>query len=77
MNIRDATPADAPAIAAIYNLHVRSTIVTFELDEVGDVAMAQRINDVQSRGLPWLVHVEAEQVMGYAHAGPWKTHAGR
>lgn len=73
--IRNATAADAPAIAAIYHLHVRGTIVTFELDEVSDAEMAQRISHVQSQGLPWLVYVERDAVLGYAYAGQWKTRA--
>jgi len=73
--IRDAAPGDAAAIAAIYNLHVRGTLVTFEMAEVGEEEMAARIFDVQSRGLPWLVHVEGDAVLGYACAGPWKARA--
>ncbi len=73
--IRDAASSDAASIAAIYNAHVRGTIVTFELDEVGDAEMARRIADVQSRGLPWLVVEEGGVVLGYAYAGPWKARA--
>ena len=38
--IRPATPADAPAIAAIWNAYIRDTTVTFTLDEksAADVA---------------------------------------
>jgi phosphinothricin acetyltransferase len=73
--IRDATSPDAAAIAAIYNVHVRGTIVTFEVEEVAIDAMAWRIADVQARGLPWLVAVEGGRVCGYACAGPWKARA--
>ena len=73
--IRDAASKDAASIAAIYNEHVRGTIVTFELDAVGDDEMARRIADVQARGLPWLVAEEGEEVVGYAYAGPWKARA--
>jgi len=73
--IRDATGADAAAIAAIYDVHVRGTIVTFELEEVGAEEMARRIAEVHSRGLPWLVATEYGRVLGYAHAGPWKSRA--
>lgn len=73
--LRDALADDAAAIAAIYNVHVRGTVVTFELAEVGAADMAQRIADVQARGLPWLVAEAGGAVLGYAHAGPWKTRA--
>lgn len=72
---RHATSGDAAAIAAIYNLHVRETIVTFELDDVSASEMGTRIGDVQSRSLPWLVHEAGEEVLGYAYAGPWKARA--
>ncbi len=73
--IRDAASDDAASIAAIYNEHVRGTIVTFELEEVDAAEMARRIDEVQSRGLPWLVACDGEVVVGYAYAGPWKARA--
>ncbi|MFT3897576.1 MAG: GNAT family N-acetyltransferase [Thermomonas sp.] len=73
--IRDATHEDAAAIAAIYNVHVRGGIATFELEEVVAAEMARRVVDAQSRGLPWLVADAAGAVLGYACAGPWKPRA--
>jgi phosphinothricin acetyltransferase len=73
--IRDAASTDAAAIAAIYNAYVRDTIVTFEVEDVTADAMAWRIADIRARGLPWLVAVEGGVVLGYAHAGPWKSRA--
>ena len=72
---REATPADAAAVAAIYNVHVRGTIATFELDDVDAGEMGRRIADVQARGLPWLVAEERGRILGYAYAGPWKPRA--
>lgn len=75
--IRDAVGTDAVAIAALYNVHVLGTPVTFELDAVDADAMAQRITDVQARGLPWLVACDADAtLLGYAYATPWKARAG-
>ena len=73
--LRDATSGDATVIAAIYNVHVRGTTVTFELDEVDAGTMQRRIADVQERGLPWLVAELDGSVVGYAYAGPWKQRA--
>ena len=73
--LRDAVAMDAAEIVAIYNAHVRDTIVTFELDEVGVEDMAQRIAEVQVRGLPWLVAECDGKVLGYAYAAPWKARA--
>ena len=69
-DIRDAGPGDAAAIAAVYNVHVRATIVTFELDAVTDTDMRDRIARVQAVGLPWLVLECAAGVRGFAHAAP-------
>ncbi len=71
--IRRATIADAAAIAAIYNHYVANTIVTFEEEAVPAADMAQRIGEVFSAGLPWLVATEDDRVLGYAYAGKWKT----
>lgn len=75
VTIRDAASSDAASLAAIYNLHVRGTIVTFELEPVSDAEMARRIAEVQARGLPWLVMEGDEDALGYAYAGPWKARA--
>lgn len=77
ITIRDAVATDAPAIAALYNVHVLGTPVTFELEPVDAAEIARRIADVQARGLPWLVACAADgALLGYAYATPWKTRAG-
>jgi phosphinothricin acetyltransferase len=70
--IRTATGADAAAIAAIYNLYVRETIVTFEEDAVTIEEMAERIAEVAAHRLPWLVYEEMGELLGYAYASKWK-----
>jgi phosphinothricin acetyltransferase len=71
--IRPATPADAAAIAAIYNHYVVHTIVTFEEEEISTKEMAQRIIEVQGAGRPWFVWEEAGKVLGYSYASGWKS----
>jgi L-amino acid N-acyltransferase YncA len=71
--LRTATPADAAAIAEIYNHYVLHTIITFEEDAVPAAEMAQRITEVLGAGLPWFVWEEAGRVLGYAYAGKWKS----
>lgn len=70
--IRAAAPADAAALARIYEVYVRDTTVTFEEDPVAPVEMAKRMREVASAGLPWLVAEEDGQLIGYAYASPWK-----
>jgi len=74
--IRMAAAADAAALARIYNHYVRETIVTFEEEPVADAEMARRLADVQAASLPWLVAEEADGVVGYACARPWKPRRG-
>ncbi|WP_035373402.1 arsinothricin resistance N-acetyltransferase ArsN1 family B [Pseudoduganella violaceinigra] len=70
--IRSAHPADAAAIAAIYNHYVASSTITFEEAEVGADVMAVRIAKVISSKLPWLVIEQDGKVLGYAYASKWK-----
>ncbi len=71
MTIRDATTADAPCIAAIYNHYVRETVVTFEEDPVADYEMARRIAETMV-AYPWLVWEDGGGVAAYACASSWK-----
>ena len=70
--IRPATANEAESIAAIYNHYVINSIATFEEEEVAVAAMAGRIAEVESGGLPWLVAERDGQVVGYAYASKWK-----
>lgn len=70
--IRSVTPADADAIARIYNYYVLNTVITFEEQPLSAAQMAGRIAELTGAGLPWLV-VEADgQLAGYAYAAKWK-----
>ncbi len=71
--IRQARSSDSAAIASIYNRYVADTVVTFEEAPVTSAGMAQRIADVRSASLPWLVAEENGQVAGYACAALWKA----
>ena len=69
--IRDATQADAAAIAAIYNPFVKDTAVTFEVDAVPEEEIARRIHERRTGGLPFIVWEEDGQVAAYAYASPY------
>lgn len=73
ITIRNALAADAGAICAIYNHYIATTTISFEEDPVSVQEMADRIGDVQSGGLPWIVLVAGQQVMGYAYATKWRV----
>lgn len=72
MDIRDATDADAGAIAAIYNPYVLGTCVTFDTDALSVEEMQRRMADARAARLPWLVAGEGDRIIGYTHASPWK-----
>ena len=55
MRIRDAVPADLPAITAIYAHHVLHGTGTFEEVPPTEAEMAARFAEVQARGWAWLV----------------------
>jgi phosphinothricin acetyltransferase len=74
--LRNATAADADAIAAIYNHYVATTTISMETDPVSGSEMAGRIAEVQSAGLPWLVLVEDGRLCAYSYASKWRARPG-
>ncbi len=70
--VRAATPGDCDAMADIYNHYVRDTVITFEEEPISAEELRNRLSEVQSGGLPWLVAMEGDAVSGYAYAGKWK-----
>ncbi len=71
--IRDAVPADAAAIAAIYGHYVENTIVSFEEVAPDAAEMQNRVAAVMAAGLPWLVAEDRGEVVAYAYARPFHT----
>lgn len=74
LNIRQATAADADAIAEIYNWYVANTIITFETEAVEQSEMQQRIRENNER-YHWLVGEVDREVIGYAYYGSFRTRA--
>jgi len=68
--IRDATPADAAACAAIYAPYVTGTAISFETEPPSEDEMARRIG-AALRSHAWLVLEEAGRVVGYAYGVPF------
>lgn len=76
--LRDATEADAAAIAAIYNPYILDSTISFEEQAVTGADMQSRIAGVQDGGLPWLVLERDGVIAGYAYATRWRVrHAYR
>ena len=72
--IREASPADGAALAAIYAPYVENTAISFEEAAPGADAMAMRIAD-QHADLPWLVAEAGGDILGYAYAAPYHPRA--
>ncbi len=75
-SLRPAIAADAPSIASIYAHHVLTGTGTFEIDPPDVDDIRGRMAKVGARGWPWLVSVDAKDVInGYAYAGPFRERA--
>lgn len=68
IDIRHATPNDAPAIQAIYAPIVENTVISFEEVPPTIDEMAKRI-EATLQSYPYLVAERDGQVAGYAYAG--------
>ena len=75
MIVREATEADAEALAAIYGDAVLHGFGTFEEEPPSAADMDGRRRAVQDKGLPYLVAEEGGRVLGFAYAGPFRPRA--
>lgn len=66
-SIRVATPADAEQVRAIYAPIVSGTAISFETEVPSTERIAERIEGTL-RSLPWFVHEQDGQIVGYAYA---------
>jgi len=72
LHIRPSTPADLPAITAIYAWNVQHGTGTFELDAPEQAEISRRRDDVIDKGLPWLVAERDGELLGYAYANHFR-----
>jgi phosphinothricin acetyltransferase len=72
--VRDATPADAEACAAIYAPYVSETAISFETEPPTAEQMAERIA-ATLRTHAWVVLEDDGRVVGYAYGGQHKERA--
>lgn len=71
--IRDATPADIPAITDIYAECVDNDVATYELTAPSADEMGTRFDKITGRGYPYIVAVDQSGVIqGYAYASPFR-----
>lgn len=76
LEIRTATAADVPGIAAIYRPAVLTGSASFELDPPDDAEMGRRFEAIAGAGYPYIVAVQQGRVLGYAYASAYRTRPG-
>jgi phosphinothricin acetyltransferase len=76
VQLREATPDDAAAIAAIYRPYVLTSAATMELEPPGGMEIERRMAEVRGRGLPYLVAEYEGEVIGYGYASAFRPRPG-
>lgn len=69
--IRDATPEDLGAMAAIYDEQVRTTVATFDTEERGAAHLADKLAHAGGSNVMLLAERDG-QVLGYAYSAPFR-----
>ena len=76
VTVRDASPADVPAITAIYAAEVRAHVNTYEYDAPDAAEMARRMQAILDAGYPYLVAEDDAGFAGYAYASSYRARTG-
>jgi len=74
--VRDATPADIPAITAIYQTAVREGLASWEYEPPDEAEMRRRLEAIRTAGYPYLVAERGGRVAGYAYASAYRPRPG-
>jgi L-amino acid N-acyltransferase YncA len=76
LRVREATPDDASALAAIYGHHVLNGVGTFEETPPSAAEMIRRRAAVVALGLPYLTaEADDAEIVGFAYAAPFRPRA--
>jgi phosphinothricin acetyltransferase len=71
VGVRDAEPGDLPAMAAIYDEQVRTSVATFDTEPRGAAYLGEKLAHAGGGDLVLVAHAERE-VLGYAFSGPFR-----
>jgi L-amino acid N-acyltransferase YncA len=69
--VRDATSEDLPAMAAIYDEQVRTSVATFDTEPRGASYLGEKLAHAGGGNIV-LVAVRGGEVLGYAFSGPFR-----
>jgi L-amino acid N-acyltransferase YncA len=72
---RRFTPADVPAITAIYRPYVTDTVITFETEPPDEATMADRFGKMVELDHPVIIAERSGDVLGYAYASFYRPRA--
>lgn len=70
--IRPVDSTDIEQITHMYNSYIRTSLVTFEEEEVSTDEMERRIDKIKLNGFPFIVWQEGERIAGYAYANTFR-----
>jgi phosphinothricin acetyltransferase len=73
VTIHPPTPADIPAITAIYRPAVLEGTASFELEPPDEAEMRRRLEAIVGAGFPYIVAKADERVLGYAYANAYRS----
>lgn len=73
VKVRNATPADLPAVESIYAHAVTTGLASFEEVPPHIDELRRRYDDVVGRGLPYLAAEVSGRVVGYGYCAPYRT----
>lgn len=71
--LRHATPADLPAINAIYNFYVETSPATFDTEPVSDAHRLAWFEQLSAKGFPVLVADAGGEVAGWCALSEWSA----
>lgn len=75
MTIRPARPADIPALIALWNPLIATTMITFSSEEKTSEGLAQTLRDKQAADLPFFI-AEDGALQGFATYGQFRAGNG-
>lgn len=70
--IRPASPADIPAVTAIYGHAVANGTASYELEPPSESEMGTRFDALAAGSYPYFVAECPDGILGYAYAGPFR-----
>jgi len=72
IEVRDGTAEDLPAMAAIYDEQVRSSVATFDTEPRGAAYLGEKLAAVDEGNVVLVACAPGGELLGYAFSGPFR-----